>query len=217
MHPPELVRSWVSDVVGFFEPTTCGTTSRRSGRRRRRRAAGRYPAAGTFEDRTERMASMGIPQGVATSIAAAQGPEMSQAILTLYRSARQPALAEAGRALENAAARPGLALLATDDPYVGSTNSAVAPRTAPEPARRYLTSSDIGGCCRTRRAAQQRSPASGTRSVDRRAFASRRPRCPDDRHARATAEGVVGERGRPAARRALVFVAVPANPRARRR
>jgi len=75
---------------------------------------------GTIEDRAERMASMGIPQDIATSIAAAQGPEMGQAILSLYRSARQPALAEAGRALENAAARPGLSLLATDDPYVGS-------------------------------------------------------------------------------------------------
>ena len=57
---------------------------------------------------------------IATSIAAAQGPEMGRAILLLYRSARQPAMAEAGRALENAAARPGLSLLATEDPYVGS-------------------------------------------------------------------------------------------------
>ena len=50
----------------------------------------------------------------ATSIAAAQGPEMGRAILQLYRSARQPAMAEAGRALEVAAARPGLSILATE-------------------------------------------------------------------------------------------------------
>ena len=54
----------------------------------------------------------------ATSIAAAQGPEMGRAILQLYRSARQPAMAEAGRALEVAAARPGLSILATEAAYI---------------------------------------------------------------------------------------------------
>lgn len=34
MHRPELVRSWASDVVGLFDPTTCGTTWLRYGRRR---------------------------------------------------------------------------------------------------------------------------------------------------------------------------------------
>jgi pimeloyl-ACP methyl ester carboxylesterase len=121
MHRPELVRSWASDVVGLFDADYVWHDLAQ---------VWQTPGegeqlvdtllAGTIEDRTERMVSMGIPQGVATSIAAAQGPEMGQAILTLYRSARQPALAEAGRALENAAARPGLSLLATDDPYVGS-------------------------------------------------------------------------------------------------
>jgi pimeloyl-ACP methyl ester carboxylesterase len=57
---------------------------------------------------------------IASSIAAAQGPEMGRAILSLYRSASQPAMSDAGRALENAAARPGLSLLATDDPYIGA-------------------------------------------------------------------------------------------------
>jgi pimeloyl-ACP methyl ester carboxylesterase len=121
MHRPELVRSWASDVVGLFDPDYVWHDLAQ---------VWQTPGEGeqlvdtlmegTLEDRTERMASMGIPRDVATSIAAAQGPEMGQAILSLYRSARQPALAEAGRALENAAARPGLSLLATDDPYVGS-------------------------------------------------------------------------------------------------
>jgi len=66
------------------------------------------------------MVALDIPMHIATSIAAAQGPEMGRAILSLYRSARQPAMAEAGRFLENAAARPGLSLLATEDPYIGS-------------------------------------------------------------------------------------------------
>lgn len=75
---------------------------------------------GTVQDRTERMVSLGIPPDLTEPIAAAQGPEMGQAVLLLYRSARQPAIAEAGRALENAAGRPGLSLLATEDIYVGS-------------------------------------------------------------------------------------------------
>ena len=45
------------------------------------------------------------------------------AILALYRSAAQPAMAEAGRDLERAQARPGLALLATDDPYIGASDT----------------------------------------------------------------------------------------------
>ena len=75
---------------------------------------------GTVEDRTARLTTLGIPNDIATSLAAAQGPEMGRAILLLYRSARQPTMAEAGRALEEAAARPGLSILATEDTYVGS-------------------------------------------------------------------------------------------------
>jgi pimeloyl-ACP methyl ester carboxylesterase len=121
MHRPELVRSWASDVVGLFDADYVWHDLAQvwqtpgEGEQLVDTLLG-----GTIEDRAERMASMGIPQDIATSIAAAQGPEMGQAILSLYRSARQPALAEAGRALGKAAARPGLSLLATDDPYVGS-------------------------------------------------------------------------------------------------
>jgi pimeloyl-ACP methyl ester carboxylesterase len=75
---------------------------------------------GTIQERAALWASVGIPEEIAMSMAAAQGPEMSRAILLLYRSAAQPAMAEAGRALGNARARPGLSLLATADPYIGA-------------------------------------------------------------------------------------------------
>jgi pimeloyl-ACP methyl ester carboxylesterase len=121
MHRPELVRSWASDVIGLFDPDyvwhdlaqvwqTPGEGEQLID----------TMLGGTVQDRAERLVAFGIPLDIATSIAAAQGPEMGRAILLLYRSARQPALAEAGRALANAAARPGLSLLATDDPYVGT-------------------------------------------------------------------------------------------------
>lgn len=121
MHRPELVRSWASDVVGLFDPDYVWHDMAQiwqtpgDGEQLVDTMFG-----GTVGDRTEQMASLGIPRDIAESIAAAQGPEMGRAILLLYRSARQPAIAEASRTLENAAARPGLSLLATDDPYVGS-------------------------------------------------------------------------------------------------
>jgi pimeloyl-ACP methyl ester carboxylesterase len=121
MHRPELVRSWASDAVGLFDPDYVWHDLAQ---------VWQTPGdgeqlvdellSGTIQDRAERMVAFGIPLDTATSIAPAQGPEMSRAILLLYRSARQPAMAEAGRALENAAARPGLSLLATEDPYIGS-------------------------------------------------------------------------------------------------
>jgi pimeloyl-ACP methyl ester carboxylesterase len=121
MHRPELVRSWASDVVGLFDPDYVWHDLAQvwqtpgEGEQLVNTMLG-----GTLQDRAERMAALGIPMDIATSIAAAQGPEMGRAILSLYRSASQPAMAEAGRALENAAARPGLSLLATEDPYIGS-------------------------------------------------------------------------------------------------
>jgi len=56
-------------------------------------------------------------------IRACQNDDMRTAILALYRSAAQPAMAQAGRALESAASRPGLSLLATEDPYIGATDT----------------------------------------------------------------------------------------------
>lgn len=121
MHRPELVRSWVSDVVGLFDPDYVWHDLAQvwqtpvEGEKLVDELLG-----GAVQDRAERMAALGIPLDIAMKIAPAQGPEMGQAILRLYRSARQPAMAEAGRDLGNAAAKPGLSLLATEDPYIGS-------------------------------------------------------------------------------------------------
>lgn len=121
MHRPELVRSWVSDVVGLFDPDYVWHDLAQvwqtptEGEKLVDELLG-----GTVQDRAERMAAFGIPLDIATAVAPDQGLEMGRAILLLYRSARQPAMAEAGRALANAAARPGLSLLTTEDPYVGS-------------------------------------------------------------------------------------------------
>jgi pimeloyl-ACP methyl ester carboxylesterase len=121
MHRPELVRSWASDIVGVFDPDYVWHDLAQvwqtpgDGEQLVDTLLG-----GTVEDRTARLTTLGIPNDIATSLAAAQGPEMGRAILLLYRSARHHAMAEAGRALEKAAARPGLSILATEDTYVGS-------------------------------------------------------------------------------------------------
>lgn len=123
MHRPELVRSWASDAVGLFDPDYVWHDMAQ---------VWQTPGegeelvenmlSGTLAERAERMATFGIPLGIGTLMAPAQGSEMAKAILLLYRSARQPAMAEAGRALEAASARPGLSLLATDDPFIGSND-----------------------------------------------------------------------------------------------
>jgi pimeloyl-ACP methyl ester carboxylesterase len=143
MHRPEMVRSWASDAVGLFDPDyvwhdlaqvwqTPGDGEQLVN----------TMMDGTIEDRADQMADLGIPADIATSIAAAQGPEMGRAILLLYRSARQPAMAEAGRALEKAAARPGLSLLATEDTYMGS--DALRRRSAARAGARTVVLDGLG-------------------------------------------------------------------------
>jgi pimeloyl-ACP methyl ester carboxylesterase len=121
MHRPDLVRSWASDTVGLFDPDYVWHDMAQAFQTSEvGEQLVEMAQQGSVEERAQQLATFGIPSDVATSFAAAQGPEMSQAILAVYRSARQPALADAGRALENAAARPGLSLSATEDPFVGS-------------------------------------------------------------------------------------------------
>lgn len=121
MHRPELVRSWVSDIVGVFDPEYVWHDLAQIWQTPD--AGEEYVAAmiaGTSEERVAAVAAMGVGPEVAPALVAAQNADMGAAILRLYRSAAQPVLAEAGVALGNAAARPGLAILATEDHFVGS-------------------------------------------------------------------------------------------------
>ncbi len=121
MTRPDLVRSWVCDILGSFDPEyvwhdlaqlwqTPGTGE----------AVVAQMFGGTLDDRATGLTTLGIPDSTARSIASGQGPEMGRALLALYRSAPNTAMAEAGRGLPSAAARPGLAILATEDGYVGT-------------------------------------------------------------------------------------------------
>jgi pimeloyl-ACP methyl ester carboxylesterase len=123
MHRPELVRSWATDLHGVFDVDyvwhdmaqvfqTPGAGEQ----------AVDMMTSGTLEERTDLLVGVGIRDDLAATFAAAQNADMGDAILKLYRSATQPAMADAGRDLEAAAARPGLAILATEDHYVGSAD-----------------------------------------------------------------------------------------------
>ena len=123
MSRPDLLRTWVSDSLGVFDPDYAWHDLAQQWQTP---GTGEQSVAdllgGTLGDRTERMVGLGIDRRVATQVAAAQGPEMGQAILAFYRSAVQPALAELGRGLPAAAARPGLAIVGTADHFVGSVD-----------------------------------------------------------------------------------------------
>jgi pimeloyl-ACP methyl ester carboxylesterase len=121
MTRPDLLRTWVSDSLGVFDPDYAWHPLARQWQTP---GTGEKSVAelmgGTPGERTERMVARGITRPVAAQLAAAQGPHMGQAILAFYRSAIQPAMAELGQNLPAAAARPGLAIIGTDDHFVGS-------------------------------------------------------------------------------------------------
>ncbi|MCV7226007.1 alpha/beta fold hydrolase [Mycolicibacterium komossense] len=121
MERPELVHSWVSDVVGLFDEEYVWHDLAQVWQTP---GAGEElvetMSAGTVAERAQALSALGIPLDVATELAAAAGPQMNRAILALYRSATAPVVHELGRNLARAATRPGLAVLAAEDTYVGT-------------------------------------------------------------------------------------------------
>ncbi|MFB9688740.1 alpha/beta fold hydrolase [Amycolatopsis plumensis] len=115
---PELVRSWVSDALGRYDP---GYEWHELARRWRTPGVGEADVAarfgGTAEARTAVLVERGMGRAVAARVAAGQDEAMGRAVLTVYRSAGEPGL---GLPLERAAARPGLAILATADRVAGT-------------------------------------------------------------------------------------------------
>ncbi|WP_214402483.1 alpha/beta fold hydrolase [Pseudonocardia lacus] len=121
MTRPDLLRSWVTDIIGVFDPDyvwhPLAQIWQRPGEGEElvERMIG-----GPADERAERLVGRGITRPVADLLVAGQTADMGRAILALYRSAAQPVMAELGRDLPAAAARPGLCLLATADDMVGT-------------------------------------------------------------------------------------------------
>lgn len=118
---PDLLRSWVSDVVGIFDPDYVWHELAQAWQQP---GVGEQTVAGMLaagpDARAERLSGFGMAAPVAERIAAAFDETMTDTILRLYRSAAQPIMAELGKDLEKAAARPGLALVPSEDHMVGT-------------------------------------------------------------------------------------------------
>lgn len=143
MTRPDLIRSWVSDTIGGYQPDftwhdlakvwqTPGAGERNI----------EEIFSGDADERAARMAEWGIPEPTASEVAREQGPEMGKAILALYRSVPPAVLIERGRDLPAAAARPGLVPIATQDLTAGS--SALRRRAAGRAGARTVELDGLG-------------------------------------------------------------------------
>jgi len=118
---PDLVRSWISDVLGIYDP---GYRWHELARLWQTPDVGEADVVARFdrtaEERARVLAERGMSRQVAARVAAGQDAAMGRAILALYRSAAEPRALGLGLDLERAAARTGLAILATADQAVGT-------------------------------------------------------------------------------------------------
>lgn len=120
MERPELIRSWATDVAGLFDPDYVWHDMARvwqtpgAGEQSVAQAVAASPEA-----RAHRFESFGVSPALAAKMASGFDQTMGECILALYRSSAQPAVADWGKQLGNAAANPGLALVATEDHFVG--------------------------------------------------------------------------------------------------
>jgi pimeloyl-ACP methyl ester carboxylesterase len=122
MTRPDLLRSWVCDVIGLFDQDyvwhELGQVWSTPG-------AGEAAIKAVMLDppATERatvLARKGMHEEVALPVAEGQNAAMGECILRLYRDAAQPLMAQLGEGLERAAARPGLSIMASEDHLAGT-------------------------------------------------------------------------------------------------
>jgi pimeloyl-ACP methyl ester carboxylesterase len=140
---PDLVRSWVTDIAGCFDPEYVWHA---------RAQVWQTPGAGEAaieqqlatptERRVAYFEGLGLSRGAAERVVAGYTPEMGRCILALYRSAAQPRMAEWGAALDPLRARPGLVIIPTEDQYTGG--EALARRTAARLDARVAVLSSLG-------------------------------------------------------------------------
>jgi pimeloyl-ACP methyl ester carboxylesterase len=120
MDRPDLMRSWASDTLGGFDPDYVWHDMAKAwqtaeiGEQALAQMAG-MPA----EARVERYVSLGMTKAIAQKVIAGANADMGRAILSLYRSAAQPVMRDLGASLPRAAAKPGLAIIASEDSFVG--------------------------------------------------------------------------------------------------
>jgi pimeloyl-ACP methyl ester carboxylesterase len=121
MDRPDLIRTWCSDTIGTFDPDYIWHENaqiwQRSGDGEQWVA---QQLALSSEQRAENLRSRGMQSTIATEVAKHFDERMGACILSLYRSSAQPTMAQLGNQLPAAATRPGLAIVATEDHFVGT-------------------------------------------------------------------------------------------------
>jgi pimeloyl-ACP methyl ester carboxylesterase len=121
MTRPDLIRTWVSDILGVLDEDYVWHDLAQLWQTPDQGEA--VIAAMTAQSADERAAALvdgGMHPEIADRVALGIDEAMGACILRLYRSAAQPAMAELGAHLSAAAVRPGLAILPTEDSYVGT-------------------------------------------------------------------------------------------------
>ena len=118
---PDLIRSWVSDVAGVFDPEYVWHDFARVWQTPGEGEAAIEAWRGLpTAELAANFVALGLPDEAARATAELLGtPETGRCILALYRSAAQPKMAAFGEELARAERRPGLVIIATEDPYVG--------------------------------------------------------------------------------------------------
>lgn len=121
MTRPDLVRTWVSDIPGVLdEDYVWHDLAQQWQTPDVGEAVVAAMAAQPAEARAAALVGGGMHPAIADRVAPGIDEAMGACILRLYRSAAQPVVAQLGAGLETAAARPGLALLPTEDHFVGT-------------------------------------------------------------------------------------------------
>ena len=120
MDHPDLIRSWTSDILGGFDPDYVWHDMAQAWQKPdigEQTVA--QMASMPAEARAQRFESLGMTKAIAQKVAVGANADIGRAILALYRSAAQPVMRNLGARLPQAAAKPGLAIIATEDSYVG--------------------------------------------------------------------------------------------------
>jgi pimeloyl-ACP methyl ester carboxylesterase len=162
MTRPDLIRSWVCDVIGLFDPDyqwhDLGQVWATPGAGEDAIAAMIGPPVA---ERAAALVKKGMHQDVALPVAEGQNAVMGECILRLYRDAAQPAMARLGRNLERAAARPGLSIMAARTTWPAPTSSVGARAPAPVHRSHNLRDWATGGSPKTLNEAPRPSTTSG--------------------------------------------------------
>ena len=122
---PDLIRTWVSDVVGLLHPDYVWHDFAQIWQTK---GAGEEFFENSMlqplSDRVAMLEMIGMTPTVARALAESADEEQARCVLALYRSAAQPAMVAWGESAATAAARPGLAIIPSDDPFTGGIEKA---------------------------------------------------------------------------------------------